>query len=154
MQYTLSFLAVIAAVKGSPFPQGVTQNIAPEGGMPAGCMANRAGTFGIAVVAGTDMLAATQAADGQPAAATQIPDGMSSAVFTTQHISAWCTTVRSALNNTNRTAASKRNQSNQWWVQLEDFTSDYLANLCRRWPSRFPLGSSICIQLMVQRYKL
>lgn len=75
MQYFLSFLAVIAAVNGSPVPQGVTENIAPDGGMPAGCSADHAGMFGIAVVAGTASLGATEAMDGQPAAATQISDG-------------------------------------------------------------------------------
>lgn len=76
MQYILSLLAAVAAVNGSPLPQGVTQNIAPAGAMPAGCSANRGGTFGIAVVAGTSSLGATEAMDGQPAAATQISDGI------------------------------------------------------------------------------
>lgn len=78
MQRYLSFLAAIAVANGSPVPQGVTENIAPPGGIPAGCMANYDGSFGIAVVTGTAMAsgaAATQASDGQPAAADQISDG-------------------------------------------------------------------------------
>lgn len=78
MQRYLSILAAIAIANGSPVPQGVTENIAPPGGMPAGCMANYDGSFGIAVITGTAMAsgaAATQAPDGQPAAADQISDG-------------------------------------------------------------------------------
>lgn len=78
MQYILAYLAALAAVNGSPVPQGVTEDIAPQGGMPAGCKADYPGTFGIAVMTGTAMAGATatEAPDGQPAAATQMPDGM------------------------------------------------------------------------------
>lgn len=77
MQYALSLLAAIAAVRASPmpFPQGVTAAIAPSGGMPSGCMANYNGNFGIAVMTGTAAAQATEAPDGQPAAASQISDG-------------------------------------------------------------------------------
>ena len=78
MQYILAYLAAIAAVNGSPMPQGVTKDIAPPEAMPAGCMVDYPGTFCIAVMTGTAMAgpAATQAMDGQPAAATQLADGM------------------------------------------------------------------------------
>ena len=71
MQHLLSLLAAIAAVNGSPVPvpQGVTENIAPMEAMPAGCMSNYPGTFGIAVMTGTAMpgATATEMPDGQPA---------------------------------------------------------------------------------------
>lgn len=69
MQYIFAYLAALAAVNGSPVPQGVTEDIAPQGGMPAGCKADYPGTFGIAVMTGTAPAgpAATEMADGQPA---------------------------------------------------------------------------------------
>lgn len=37
MQYSLAVLALAAAAAASPFPQGVTEEIAPEASAPAGC---------------------------------------------------------------------------------------------------------------------
>lgn len=95
MQYTVAAIfALAAAVKASPFPQGVTMAIAPSASAPAGCSPNFSGSFGIAVMTGgSGSASATQAADGQPAAGsatakvTQISDGQPQAATTPAPVS-------------------------------------------------------------------
>ncbi|OCK86443.1 hypothetical protein K432DRAFT_376758 [Lepidopterella palustris CBS 459.81] len=50
MKYNAAFLALVAIVKASPFPQGVTIALPPSASIPSGCSASYSGSFGIAVV--------------------------------------------------------------------------------------------------------
>lgn len=50
MRFSLPLLALAASAFASPMPQGVTEEIAPEGGPPSGCSGDYAGSFQITVV--------------------------------------------------------------------------------------------------------
>lgn len=50
MQRTLALLALATSVLASPYPQAVTDVIAPSAPAPEGCMTSHDGTFQITVV--------------------------------------------------------------------------------------------------------
>ncbi|KEF59655.1 uncharacterized protein A1O9_04501, partial [Exophiala aquamarina CBS 119918] len=50
MQRTLAILALAVSALASPYPQAVTETIAPESPPPSGCMTSHEGTFQITVV--------------------------------------------------------------------------------------------------------
>ncbi|EON61345.1 hypothetical protein W97_00559 [Coniosporium apollinis CBS 100218] len=67
MQYSLAVLALAAAAAASPFPQGVTEEIAPEASAPAGCQVSYPGEFQVTVVNATTANKVKRQESGGPA---------------------------------------------------------------------------------------